>query len=148
VRELLGRKDVAEKVRAHYQNFDPHRLEGPWNSLDRGAYTHRIMHFELLTSQDEILARLTSAEAKGLMVEALRKLRSKEEYPEYFSIVHLEATALLIAKIIFLKGGGTISRQRLLETAGMAEFLSSGRFRDKGTLGSIVEGANMFVQGR
>ncbi len=144
LREFLSRADAGAELIARYRAMDPAAIGQGWTSLQRGQYAARFSDIEILIAQDAILGKLTGAERRALIEEALHKIEAKQTGADVYGESGRQSSAFVLGRI--LEQEAVPAFQAMVERDAMLRlFLSDGSASSPEIHDDIIRQANEFL---
>lgn len=97
-KELESRNDAGKELLNAYKSYNPGYFDKNSTNLEIGYHIIEFTYIELLIAQPNILKNLSETEVNELRIECIRKFKEKKELQEYFGILGLSTTALILAR--------------------------------------------------
>lgn len=98
-KELESRNDAGKELLSIYKTYNPGGFDKNSTDLEIGNYIIKFTYIELLIAQPNILKNLSSIEVNELRIECIRKFKEKKDLQEFYGVIGLETTALILARI-------------------------------------------------
>lgn len=100
LRELVGRKDAADKLLARYQSMNPACVSTFKTDIEQGSFTFSFSYIELPLAQDTILNQMTLKQKKILINEALKKYKYRTDHLEYYDVMTANISLFICARVM------------------------------------------------
>jgi hypothetical protein len=143
LRELLNRTDAGTEIMARYRAMDPVAIDEHWTLLQKGEYALQFTNIEMLIAQEAILSKLTQAQRRALLAEALRKIHAQQSKADMYGVTVREYPALVLGRIL-QKDGPEAFREKIERDAELMQFLSEGTAGSSRILDSVVLEASSY----
>lgn len=98
-KELESRNDAGKELLRIYKSYNPGGFDKNSTNLEIGNHIIEFTYIELLIAQSNILKNLSSTEVNELRIECIRKFKEKKDLQEFYGVIGLETTALVLARI-------------------------------------------------
>lgn len=100
LQEFVNREDAFKVWYTKYSQMNPKDVEKPLNLADKGLFTIDHSALELLVTNENLVARMTTEDENLLLRELLRQNALKNEHGEYFGMFGDVTTAFVGNKIL------------------------------------------------
>ena len=98
-KELELRIDAGHELLKVYKNYKPENINNKSSTLKKGRHVLKFTYIEILLANNNILKNLNAKTSQELLTECLKKYKKKKDKQSTYSIIGLETTVLIIARI-------------------------------------------------
>jgi len=145
LRALLERPDAAEELLQLYKRMSPSGFDKKLSLLEKGEYAMDLAYVEILLAQDSLLASLERNDRIVLLREYMKKLRSKNQYPEVYG--HFSQTTVVFGMARTLSRIDPPNfRRKLNQDSKLERFIEECGPLDKETAAEVVRNAEEFIE--
>lgn len=137
--ELFSRKDAAKELIRVYVGMDPIKVNQLSTNLDKGLFSFQFTCIEMLMSVQPIIALLDETDKHLLLQEGVAKYKSKEQFPDTYSLWGLSPTAQLC--LLILESNSDVSKDIARENLKYRAI-----YHDKSVLNNIIYESENFLK--